>query len=244
MSRNFELLTQIELESRGADNLTRTLENLPIVKAIPHGAIDEASGGEMLRLVQNVFLTNQEEAPRQVVFCSIDGEDGSSSVCASAGRVLAANGSQSVCLVDANLRSPRLSRMLGIHKSTPFSVTQPSQRGQCSEIEKNLWLAGSRMLSGNNGALLPANELKNRLAELRGLFEYVLIAAPGVNVSGDAQLLGQVADAAILVVEANKTRRLAARKAKETLDSAGVRLIGSVLHNREFPIPEQLFRRL
>jgi len=72
----------------------------------------------------------------------------------------------------------------------------------------------------------------------------VLIAAPGVNVSGDAQLLGQVADAAILVVEANKTRRLAARKAKETLDSAGVRLIGSVLHNREFPIPEQLFRRL
>jgi Mrp family chromosome partitioning ATPase len=244
MSRNFELLTQIELESRRADSLTRTLEAFPIVKSIPHGAIDEASGGEMLRLVQNVFLMNQEEAPRQVVFCSIDGEDGSSSVCASAGRVLAANGSQSVCLVDANLRSPRLSRMLGMHKPTPFSVTQPSLRGQCSEIESNLWLAGSKVIAGDNGALLPMNALKTRISELRDLFEYVLIAAPGVNVSGDAQLLGQVSDAVILVVEANKTRRLSARKAKESLDAAGVRLLGSVLHDRTFPIPEHLFRRL
>jgi len=53
-----------------------------------------------------------------------------------------------------------------------------------------------------------------------------------------------VTDAAILVVEANETLRIAARKAKETLEAANVRLLGTVLHNRTFPIPEQLYQKL
>jgi Mrp family chromosome partitioning ATPase len=72
----------------------------------------------------------------------------------------------------------------------------------------------------------------------------MLIDAPGTSVCGDAQLLGQIADAAILVIEANSTRRLTARKAKESLESAGVRLLGTVLCNRLFPIPERLYRIL
>ena len=79
---------------------------------------------------------------------------------------------------------------------------------------------------------------------MRDEFEYMLIDAPGTNVCGDAQLLSQVADAAILVIEANITRRLTARKAKESFEAAGVRLLGTVLHNRSFPIPEKLYRRL
>jgi Mrp family chromosome partitioning ATPase len=72
----------------------------------------------------------------------------------------------------------------------------------------------------------------------------VLIDAPGTIVCGDAAILGQVADAAVLVIEANSTRRLSARKAKEALDAAGVRLLGTVLHNRSFPIPETLYNWL
>jgi Mrp family chromosome partitioning ATPase len=72
----------------------------------------------------------------------------------------------------------------------------------------------------------------------------MLIDAPGTSVCGDAQLLSLVADAAILVIEANSTRRLTARKAKESLDAAGVRLLGTVLNNRSFPIPEKLYRKL
>jgi len=46
------------------------------------------------------------------------------------------------------------------------------------------------------------------------------------------------------VIEANRTRRLTARKAKETLDAAGVRLLGTVLNNRTFAIPEAIYRKL
>jgi Mrp family chromosome partitioning ATPase len=47
-----------------------------------------------------------------------------------------------------------------------------------------------------------------------------------------------------LVVQANSTHREAARKAKESLASANVRLLGAVLNKRTFPIPEFLYRKI
>jgi Mrp family chromosome partitioning ATPase len=47
-----------------------------------------------------------------------------------------------------------------------------------------------------------------------------------------------------LVVEANHNRRDTVRRAKEQMESAQVRLLGAVLDQRTFPIPEGLYRRL
>ena len=41
-----------------------------------------------------------------------------------------------------------------------------------------------------------------------------------------------------------RMEHVAALKAKETLDAANVRLLGTVLHNLTFPIPEQLYPKL
>jgi Mrp family chromosome partitioning ATPase len=244
MSRNSELLTQIDIEVGVTDDPTRLAADRAVAIVAARGASGKACIDETLRLVQRVFLSPNGSAPRQVVFCGVDGENGSSSVCASAGRALAAHSSQSVCLVDANLRSPRLSDRFGVNTTTSFSGTSDSIREQCVQVDGNLWLAGTDMLSDERGSLLSVDKLKHRLAQLHRVFEYVLIDAPGAGVSGDAAILGQIADAVVLVIEANRTRRLTARKAKESLDAAGVRLLGTVLHNRSFPIPGRLYERL
>jgi receptor protein-tyrosine kinase len=244
MSRNFELLTQIEMERSSTDQVPHSPANHPQVVSVPSqdGRIDRSD--EMLRLVQRIFLSANGGAPRQVVLCGVEEENGSSSICARAGRTLASNSSRPVCLVDANMRSPRLSGLFGVDGTTPFSGSSASLREQCVKIGGNLWLAGPNILADNSRVLLPPDQLEERLAQLREIFEYMLIDAPGTSVCGDAQLLGLVADAAILVIEANSTRRLTARKAMESLDAAGVRLLGTVLHNRSFPIPEGLYKRL
>ena len=247
MSRNFELLTQIEIEMREAGKTASTAADravvMPIVPILSSRAGD-AGGEEMLRLIQRIFLSANGSAPRQVVLCGVDDENGSSSVCARAGRTLAANSSREVCLVDANVRSPRLSGMFGVEGTNPFSGPSAPLRDQCVKIGGNLWLAGPNILADNSRVLLPPIQLKERFAQLRDEFEYMLIDAPGTSVCGDAQLLGQIADAAILVIEANSTRRLTARKAKETLDAARVRLLGTILNNRTFAIPEAIYRKL
>jgi len=247
MSRNFELMMQIELEAGLPDKPRPVSPNdAAAVGVVPMLSNHNSNLGaeEMLRLIQRIFLSANGSAPRQVVLCGVDDENGSSSVCGMAGRILAANSARPVCLVDANVRSPRLSGMFGIEGTSPFFGPSAPLRDQCMKIGDNLWLAGPEILADDSRVLLPPDGLKKRLAQLRETFEHMLIDAPGTNVCGDAQLLGLVADAAILVIEADSTRRLVARKAKETFDAAGVRLLGTVLHNRSFPIPEKLYKKL
>ena len=190
MSRNFELMTQLEIEAGITDKATSTAAdqaaNMAVVPILSSRAGD-AGGEEMLRLIQRIFLSANGSAPRQVVLCGVDGENGSSSVCAKAGRTLAANSSRPVCVVDANVRSPRLSGIFGVEGTNPFSGPSAPLRDQCVKIGGNLWLAGPNILADNSRVLLPPVQLKERLAELRDEFEYMLIDAPGTSVCGDAQ---------------------------------------------------------
>lgn len=247
MSRNFDLLMQVESDMRKAGTPEpSTADRAATIEVVPIRSqqTDGVCGEEMLRFIQRSFLSADGTAPRQVVLCGVDDENGSSSVCAMAGRTLAANSPGKVCLVDANVRSPQLASLFGIEGTNPFSGTSAPLPDQCVKISNNLWLAGPNILADKGRVLLPSTELKERLGQLREEFEYLLIDAPGTSVSGDAQLLGMVADAAILVIEANSTRRLTARKARETLDAAGVRLLGTILNNRTFVIPETIYRKL
>jgi Mrp family chromosome partitioning ATPase len=81
------------------------------------------------------------------------------------------------------------------------------------------------------------------LADLRNEFEYAVIQAPAAGVSSEAAMLGQLADGVILVLEAHTTRKAAARKIKESL-GAQSRILGIVLTERRFPVPERIYRRL
>jgi len=246
MSRNFELLSQIVPERQTGANghMPRPVAEHVVLNDVAPTEFDNAPDEELRRFVRSVFLSSNGHEQREVMFCGVDGGSESSSVCARTARILAATSSKPVCIVEANLRSPRLSGVFGIkRKVVPFDHSIPT-REQCSLVAPNLWLTGVNFLGGDHGMMLPGAELKHRLAKLRDSFAYVLVDGPGASASEDVVILGQAAGVAILVIEANSTRKVAARKAKETLEQAGVRVLGSVLNNRTFPIPENLYSKL
>jgi len=72
--------------------------------------------------------------------------------------------------------------------------------------------------------------------------EYSIVLANPAD--SNAMLEGQFSDGLVLVLSALHTRRRAALKTKRALEQAGVRLLGTVLADREFPIPHNLYRRL
>jgi Mrp family chromosome partitioning ATPase len=86
--------------------------------------------------------------------------------------------------------------------------------------------------------------MRLRLAELRQYFEYVLIDAPALSLGRDSIVLGRAAEGVILVLKANSSRREAARKAVQDLQNAGVRILGAVLNQRTFPIPQVIYDKL
>jgi capsular exopolysaccharide synthesis family protein len=246
MSRNFELLQQIE---KG-----REVFPAPSRPAIsgngrrPGLDLEALTREEKMKLVQRLFLLPGSEAPHLVVFCGVETGDGSSWVCARASETLASQVKASVCVVDANLRTPflheyfRRDNLLGL--SDAVLQSGPVRNFAHQVNGGNLWLITCGSKTTDPHTLLTSDRLRSRLAELRAEFDYVLVDGPPVNLYADATVLGKLADGVVLVVQANSTHREAARKAKESLDSAKVRLWGAVLNKRTFPIPEALYRKI
>ena len=75
------------------------------------------------------------------------------------------------------------------------------------------------------------------LEQLRASFDFVLFDLPPVNVYSDASILAPRLDAAVIVIEADRTRVPEAERTRRTLERAGVKLVGSVLNRRRDYIP-------
>jgi Mrp family chromosome partitioning ATPase len=262
MSKNFELLRKagkaevlfcrpVSEQLPDADRHAQPTPEIAaeIGKAKKGGAPQHGTDlgqNEVGKLVQRVFVFSNSHAPRVVVFSSADDCNGSGEICFRAGELLAAQRSGSVCLVDANHRAPSLHQLSRVPKS-PGLTDATSKGGPIRDFGVqvgNLWIIPPGSTYAAAQGLFPSGPLRLRIGELRKEFDYVLIDAPPVTSGGDAVLLGQMADGVILVVEANSTRRETAWLAKEAFDNAEIRLLGAVLNNRTFPIPEALYRKL
>ncbi len=202
---------------------------------------------EQLRgLVRQIFLPGWPRPARQVVLSTIDEGIDVASTAVRIGKMMAAEIPGNVAVVEV---SP-----LGSIAETSFGRNQPEQtdsdnrpavlRRSSRQILSNLWLVPGYVFLAGHTEGLSAWWLRGRLSELRLEFDYVLINAPPVNGSSEAALLGSLTDGVILTIAANATRRAAARKSQFTLRQANARLLGAILCERTFPIPERLYRKL
>lgn len=202
----------------------------------------EFANQELTNLAQAVLLSRNGISSHATVLCGVDEDGASSEICVALGRTLAKSTGQSVCLVDADVRTARLSRLIHKDHLAPVST---SNRDKPEKVEKELWLASIATLGSlRSDSLATPEKLRIYLDGLKESFPLILIDAPGINTRSDAAVLSQLCDGTILVIEANSTRKASALKAKRILDDVKVRLLGCVLNNRTFPIPEKLYRRL
>jgi Mrp family chromosome partitioning ATPase len=75
-----------------------------------------------------------------------------------------------------------------------------------------------------------SQHMQKLLHELAQQVDVVLIDSPPVLPVADATALAQAVDGVLLVLEAGKTRRQAARHAVESLHQVGANLVGVVLN--------------
>jgi capsular exopolysaccharide synthesis family protein len=252
MSRNFELMQKAgrvrEFPPIPAEQ--PAVEEREVGKRQPGKILDfgHFAREESLRLVQRTFLLQIPDPPRAVVFAGIDHGNGCSQLCAQTAETLASHTTGSICLVDANLRSPSLPGLF--HTTNHYGLTDAlRQTGSIKSFVRPLGVRNISLLScGSIGtdapSLLTSDNLKSRFAELRNEFDYVLVDAPPLSRYADAITLGQVTDGFVLVLEANATRREVAHMAAESLHAAHIRILGAVLTKRTFPIPAVLYRKL
>ena len=188
-------------------------------------------------LVRQVFFSNVERPVRQVVFSAMDPETDVKSICRQVGEALALETTDSVALVGEHpqvLRDPDTCQS----KNPDGSA---SLREAATRLHGNLWLVPAWQQRGVRGTTL---ELHSHLGAVRREFEYSILEGRPAGESNEATSMAQFADGIILVLSASNTRRVVARKIKAMLDATQARVLGTVLTDRVFPIPEGIYRRL
>lgn len=253
MSKNVEVLLRTEINADRLEPIAIPLETpasrtaAPLIHR-PSVHIDAAVHDEEIKLVQRVFLLSGNQAPHMVVFCAVDHPAGAAGICARAAENLANRTPSPVCIIDGNLHSPSLHSYFGVENDrglTDAMFAPHSVRDYFHSVpggNLSLLTAGAR--GDESQALWISDGLRSLMSQVRGEFRYALIYAPPVILHVDAALLGQMTDGVILIVESNVTRRETARKAKEALAAANVKVLGAVLNDRVFPIPDFLYRKL
>jgi len=191
-------------------------------------------------LVQRVFLSHSDRPARQVVFSAVDGATDIRQICRRIASALADETLKSVAVMSAG---PQLLQSVAERESGVDSqirdASMPPLRRIATKLRENLWQVPP---PARNPAT--ASSLHSYLGEMRREFEYSIVEAPPAGESNEAIAMAQFADGIILVVSAQRTRRAAAVKIKESLEAARARLLGTVLIDRLFPIPEKIYRRL
>jgi len=195
----------------------------------PAGAASEAYRG----LGTNLLYAQVDDPPKVILLTSPGNGEGKSTVCANLAVALAQAGRDTL-VVDCDLRGPTLHELFGLGGSPDLLDALAKEDGL-----REVWQSPSPKLKVVAGATAPANPAEilgsRQFAELLGKarqeFDYVVLDAPPVDLVSDAAILATQADGTLLVMDAQKTRRVALRRAVRGLELVGANVLGIIMNN-------------
>ncbi|HKP73302.1 MAG TPA: CpsD/CapB family tyrosine-protein kinase, partial [Pyrinomonadaceae bacterium] len=138
-------------------------------------------------------------------------------------------------LIDGDLRNPCAADYLGIETQGGLSEVLAGEATLAEAIVR-LEPAGLHLLPGGStrddvAEILSGPKFSAVLAQLRSMFDYILIDAPPLGIFTDATVLIGRADAALMVVRSGKTRYAALDRVLEPLPRE--RILGIILNGAD-----------
>jgi hypothetical protein len=191
---------------------------------------------QILALVRRVFLSSVEPPCHHVVLSPAEVHCNVSGICGEVALALSQETSSSVAWLVTS--SPTGNGFEG------YANGVRSIKSCSSQLSRNLWRVPvmgiqDRMEKGRKWPHWPTF-----LCDLRSEFEFAVIQSPTAAIGSDTAFLAQLTDGIILVLSARRTRKATARSIKEMLEGNQCRILGTVLCDRTFPLPERIYRRL
>ncbi len=185
-------------------------------------------------LVQQLFFRHESKPVRHVGFATVEASTETATLCLEVAGALAEESRYDVGLIDAYPDSVPLETKLQIPSPKPAEATWP--------IAPRLWMVPRESWLPEDCGQRITDQNLSRLRELTTEFDFSILWCPPV--SWRMASIGQTCDGLVLVLAANKTRRLVAAQIKDQLSKAQVPLLGTVLAERRFPVPRGLYRSL
>ena len=191
--------------------------------------------GEEFRQLRTALYASEAQSHSVIVVSSSVPREGKSVTAANLAITIAATG-RSVCLVDADLRTPELDNLFSLPADTPglsevlageISVDAALQPWDDTSLSI---LAAGRVDTGPT-ELLGSAAATRTIARLRERFDYVIIDSPALLPVADGSILAGIADGALLVVGAGLVEKRELERSLDTLGASGAAVTG-IIFNR------------
>ena len=197
----------------------------------------------------NILSMNKGKPPQTIVITSSIHSEGKTVTVINLAVALAQSVQKpKVLLVDADMRRGRMVKYLGVdHKVGLMEILTGAAKAEdvLFHLEyDNLAFVGSGGIPENPAELLASDKMKQFLAEMKSDFDYILIDAPPIIPVTDAGIVGPIADGVLMVVQAGRTQRGIIRRAEDLLFQTHSKILGHVLTNIEYHLPEYIYRYL
>lgn len=185
-------------------------------------------------LVQQLFLQREGRQVRNAAFAPVEASTQTAPMCLDIAKALACGGKYDVGLIDAGCESAALTQQLRIETPVYAQPIWP--------VSSRLWLVPRQSWRSETESQLVTDHDLERLHDFMGEFDFSIVyCAP---VSWPTARIARGCDGLVLILTANKTRRLVAARIKDQLAKAQVPLLGTVLAERRLPVPQGLYRKL
>ena len=175
--------------------------------------------------------------PKSMVVTSAQPDEGKSTSALGIASAIGNTGKR-VLLIDGDMRSPSVHKMLNVTNSGGFSNILSGNHNLRSFIQPTAFKNVSALLAGpsplNPVELLSGMELPQILRELEGQFDHIVLDSPPVVGIADAMLLGKAAEATVLIVQAEGSAIRIIRAALQRLLISQNRVLGVVVTKVNF----------
>jgi len=197
----------------------------------------------------NILSLNKGKPPKVLVVTSAVHSEGKTVTATNLAVTLAQSTQRpKVLLIDADLRRGRVAKYLGVDQKvglTEVLSEEVSASDALFNIDiENLTFLASGVVPENPAELLASNKMKKLVANLRTQFDHIIIDTPPIISVTDSGILGSFSEGVLLVIEAGRTQRGIIKRATELLHQAHSKIIGHVLTNIEYHLPEYIYRYL
>ncbi len=188
----------------------------------------------------NLRAMNPGDQPRTLLFTSAQPREGKTLTVANIALALAECSPLRVALVDADLRSGRLHRLLGLPGAPGLSDVladrvPPRQALQSGKVPNLSFMAAGRAVD-SPGELLGGDYMQELIGWLKRDHNYVLFDSPPCLAFADAGDLATVIDGVVLIVAIDETARTDAERAIAQLKGIGANVVGTFVSGSH-PLP-------